>query len=81
MVQDVEDLRPELNVESLRNAMNREVLGRGEIQVYKFWSNDGIATRIAQEIRTILDAYQPERLRFRWYNPRAHAHVRRRKVT
>src|SRR5467141_3782645 len=46
VIEDVEDLRPELNVESLRNAMDREVLGRREIQVYKFGSNDVIATRI-----------------------------------
>ena len=50
MIEDVEDLGPELNVESLRNAMDREVLGRREIQVYKLGSNDGIAARIAKEI-------------------------------
>jgi hypothetical protein len=50
VIEDVEDLRPELDAESLRNAMNREVLSRREIQVYKFGPNDGIAARIAKEI-------------------------------
>ena len=53
MIQDVEDLRPELNVERLRNAMYRIVLGGGEIQVYEFGPGDGIASRIAHEIRAI----------------------------
>ncbi len=50
MIEDVEDLRAELDVESLRNAMDREVLGRRKIQIYKLGSNDGIAARIAQQI-------------------------------
>ena len=47
-IQNVEDLRPELNVERLRNAMDRIILGRGEIQVYKLGAVNGIATGIAQ---------------------------------
>jgi len=43
VIEDVEDLRAELDVESLRNAMDRKVLSRREIQVYKFGPNDGIA--------------------------------------
>src|SRR5258708_38412471 len=33
--------------------MNWDVLQYGEIQIYKFWTNDGIAARIAQQIRAI----------------------------
>jgi hypothetical protein len=34
VIQDVENLRSELNVERFRNSTDRIVLGRGEIQVY-----------------------------------------------
>src|SRR5579872_5633225 len=55
VVQNVEDLRSELNVESLRNSSDRVVLSRGKVQVYKFWTDNGIAAGIAQQIRAIND--------------------------
>ena len=50
MIENIENLRPELNVEGFRDAMNRDVFQYGEIQVHKFWSIEGIAPGIAQEI-------------------------------
>jgi hypothetical protein len=47
VIQNIEDLRPELNVEGFRNPMNRNVLDYGKIQIYKFWTSDGIAARVA----------------------------------
>ncbi len=48
MIKDVEDFRAELNVECFRNPCNREVLGCGDVHVYKFWPDDRIAAGITQ---------------------------------
>jgi len=50
MIQDIEDLCSELNIERLRNPSDRVVLGCGEIQVYKFGPDDGIAAGIPKKI-------------------------------
>ena len=53
MIQNIEDLRSELNMGPFRKVMDRDVLDYGEIQIYKFWTNDGIAAGIAHEIGAI----------------------------
>src|SRR6266403_5536278 len=53
VIEDIKDLRPELDVEILRNAMDGEVLSRGEIHIDKFRANERVAASIAQEIRAI----------------------------
>jgi hypothetical protein len=50
VIQDIEDLRAELNIEAFRNSSDRGVLDCGEIQVYKFRTDDGIAAGIAEKI-------------------------------
>ena len=50
MIQDVEDLRPELDIECFRSAMDRKILSRREIQIHKFGPNYRIAASVAQQI-------------------------------
>src|ERR1700704_280107 len=62
VIQNIENLCAELNIERFRKAMDRNVLDNGEIQIYKFWTNDGVAARVSQQIRAI---YSPARRRAR----------------
>src|SRR6516165_12765200 len=49
-IQNVEELSPELDIESLGNFPDVIVLNYGEIKVGQPWSNDGIAPQVAQKI-------------------------------
>ena len=50
VIQDVEEFRPELDGESLRDFWKLSVLDDGEIEVHQAWSDDGVAPEISQKV-------------------------------
>jgi len=50
VVEDIEKLRPELHVEALRNLLHRKVLNQREIYVLERWTDDTVASSIAEKI-------------------------------
>jgi len=48
MIQDIEEFRPELNIEVLRNTRNTIVLEKGKIEIREARTNQTIAARVSQ---------------------------------
>src|ERR1700724_2893657 len=47
VIQDIEELRPELHIETFRNPPDIVILEKGKIQVRNSWSDQDVATGIA----------------------------------
>jgi len=53
MVQDVEELRPELHIKAFRNLLNGNVLKYGKVQVRRTWSDQDVAAGVASQIEAL----------------------------
>ena len=51
MIKDVKQLRPELNVEGLRDFTDGEVLVHREIDVHQFRPDEGVTTHITKQVQ------------------------------
>src|SRR6266567_7093788 len=50
VVQDIEELRPELYIEALRNSLDVVVLNYGKVKICQTWSHQCIAANVAPEV-------------------------------